>query len=139
MTDKQKLTARKRIAATLAKVYGLLKDKSKWTKGYYQRYIYDEDEENVIGSSYCLVGACRKVNGLYEDEAQLALAANILGTKREVLESISYGTWYVGGTEDEIIIQFNDAGKRTHAQVLGLLKRTETAVLAGKLDYALFF
>ncbi len=131
----RKDTVRKKVADTVGKVYAAIQTRDKWTKGEYESPAYDEDD-NVVGTSFCLVGALNHIDGEYEEQATQALAAKIL-TKSDVQLRIDEDAWDKYSLED-VVIEFNDHKERTHRQVLSLLQRTKKAVLEGHLDFAIF-
>lgn len=86
--------------------------------------------------AFCLVGALKEIDGPYEDAARAAISLAIL--ERDVLEPDNENDPFepvenaLSDTEDTII-DFNDAGDRTWAEILKVLKRARALVQGAKL------
>ncbi len=83
-------SGKKKTEATLIRIETLLSDKAHWTAGSLalDEYGYQSTDRHDIptkdATSYCLVGAARKVNGAYEKSALRVLAeaaAEMLGVE----------------------------------------------------------
>ena len=112
--------AKKGTLKAFEQVRKLLSDKNVWIK--------DGFNEEKNQKTYCLLGATEHVNGPYEKLVKAIMVAELKPTQLEF--SQEEGLIY----DPDVVVDYNDAKKRKHSEILSFLDRCIKTVKALKIQ-----